>query len=164
MNVWLRSFTHQICGRQTKSRSTKLLNIKFFLILPRCREKSLELMQAALSFALRALRIMSLKSKMNETSQSACKLIGRYVHTLERIELLIWYSIFSNTSFRSLVDAEKLGSEEERKQFAQIVAKMFSYDDGERSSQESSEDVDIYSFVRGYNCCFLIFNRFLDWI
>lgn len=36
-------------------------------------------MQAALSFSLRALRIMSLKSKLNETTQSACKLIGRYV-------------------------------------------------------------------------------------
>lgn len=45
------------------------------------------------------------------------------------------------------MDAEKLNTEEERKQFAQAVAKMFTYEDSDRSDTESAEDIDIYSFV-----------------
>ncbi len=62
--------------------------------------------------------------------------------------VLLFRSIFSNNSFKSLVDAEKLNSEEERKQFAQAVAKLFNYDDTDRlDASESAEDIDIYSFV-----------------
>lgn len=65
------------------------------------------------------------------------------------------------------MDAEKLSSEEERKQFAQAVAKIFTYEDSDRSDQESAEDIDIYSFVSQdltqFNFCRILI-LYLDWI